>query len=399
LREGRRSVLTLCPSVVFVLSDGIRGHLSQSRGVAGWISRFTGADAVELDAPRLHGRQRFRLLKLKALFLPGADSEGAVRWLKQAGGEEILNAARKKLSEKNASAGDALFLSAGSGAAPYTLALAKALGQKCCTIMTPSVPSPAHFDFAVIPAHDHPKEASNTLVTLGAPNAIFPDELERRGWELAEKYPPGEKVAEKWALLLGGDDENYQISREWILAALPAILKAASVAGAELYITTSRRTSPDAEDELADLVKHSRAVRMLLLASRDSFNPVPGMLGLCSRVFVTEDSVSMVSEAVTAGRAVFLLRTGRKNMLKAGLQRAIALLAAARLLPKRLLWGIPRFNAVFAAMKRDGFLYEIGYDTAEDYVKRTQTPLCDGPRLNEAKRAAEWIVDRWGRSR
>lgn len=367
--------------------------------MAGWISRFTGADILEMDAPPLHGWQRFRLLKLKALFLPGSDRERAAGWLREAGAEDILKTAREKLAEKNASSGDALFLSAGSGAAPFTMALARALGQKCCTIMTPSVPSAAHFDFAVIPGHDHPGKAGNIMVTLGAPNAVFPDELERRGWELAEKYPPASRTSEKWALLLGGDDENYRISREWILTALPAVFRAASAAGAELYITTSRRTSPDAEDELADLVNNSQAVRMLLLASKDPFNPVPGMLGLCSRVFVTEDSVSMVSEAVTAGRAVFLLRTGRKNRLKAGLQRAIALLAAARLLPKRFLWGIPRFDAVFAAMKRDGFLYEIGYDTAEDYVKRTQTPLCDGPRLNEAKRAAEWIVDGWDRPR
>lgn len=367
--------------------------------MAGWISRFTGADVVEMDAPRFQGWRRFRLLKIKALSLPCSDGERAVSWLKETDGEAILNAAREKLAEKNASSGDALFLSAGSGAAPYTLALAKALGQKCCTIMTPSVPSAGHFDFAVIPGHDLPGKAGNIMVTLGAPNAVFPDELERRGWELAEKYPPVSRTSEKWALLLGGDDENYRISGEWILAALPPIFKAASAAGAELYITTSRRTSPDAEDELADLVNNSRAVRMLLLASKDPFNPVPGMLGLCSRIFVTEDSVSMVSEAVTAGRAVFLVRTGRKNRLKAGIQKSIALLVAARLLPKKALWGIPRFDAVFAAMKRDGFLYEIGYDTAEDYVKRTQTPLCDGPRLNEAKRAAEWIVDGWDRPR
>lgn len=365
--------------------------------MAGWISRFTGADILEMDAPGPQGWQRFRLLKLKAFLLPGSDRERAAGWLGEAGAEDILKTAREKLAEKNASSGDALFLSAGSGAAPYTLALAKALGQKCCTIMTPSVPSAAHFDFAVIPGHDHPGKAGNIMVTLGAPNAVFPDELERRGWELAEKYPPVSRTSEKWALLLGGDDENYRISSEWILAALPPIFKDASAAGAELYITTSRRTSPDAEDELADLVNNGQAVRMLLLASKDPFNPVPGMLGLCSRVFVTEDSVSMVSEAVTAGRAVFLLRTGRKNRLKAGIQKSIALLVAARLLPKMALWGIPRFDGIFEAMKKNGFLNEISYDTSGNRIKDAPSQPNDGPRLNEAKRAAEWIVDGWDR--
>jgi mitochondrial fission protein ELM1 len=58
--------------------------------------------------------------------------------------------------------------------------------------MTPSVLGTAPFDFAVVPEHDHPQKRDNVLPTLGAPNAIFPDELERQGWELAQKYPPRE---------------------------------------------------------------------------------------------------------------------------------------------------------------------------------------------------------------
>ena len=55
------------PLLVFILSDSIRGHLSQSRGIAGWLSRFTGADIVEVEAPRVTGKRRVELLKIKAI--------------------------------------------------------------------------------------------------------------------------------------------------------------------------------------------------------------------------------------------------------------------------------------------------------------------------------------------
>ena len=367
--------------------------------MAGWISRFTGADVVELEVPLFSGWEKFRLLKLKSRTLPVADIIKAERWLKEAGGDELLEAAQKKLYENSIAPGDALFLSAGSGAAPFALALARVKGHKSCTIMTPSALGTSPFDFAIIPEHDHPRENKNTLVTLGAPNAIFPDQLERSGWELAQKYPPAEgKEAEKWALLLGGDDENYRLSPEWIRRSVTPILEAAVKTGAEIYITTSRRTSPDAEEELARLARSCGAVRMLLLASKDPFNPVPGMLGLCSRVFVTEDSVSMVSEAVTAGRAVFLLRVERQSPIRACLQRTTALLVRVRLLPRKMLWGTKRFDVLFAAMKNNGLLNEIGYDNQVNYTKNAYSPPEDGPLLNEARRAAEWIVDGWDRS-
>lgn len=389
--------MTACPSLVFLLSDSIRGHLFQGRGVAGWISRFTGADVVEMDVPRPAGWKRVRLFKWKARFLPSMDGAGAVRWIQEAGASSLLDRAGHELAARNSDQKSALFLSAGSGAAPFALALARATGQKCCTLMTPSVLGTAPFDFAVVPEHDHPEKRENILATLGAPNAIFPDELERQGWELAQKYPPRESgVREnRWGVLVGGDDANYRLSAEWVRRALGPVLEAGAQADADIYITTSRRTSPGAEDELLRLTEGNPAVRMVLLASKDPFNPVPGMLGLCSRIFVTEDSVSMVSEAVTAGREVFLLRTERQSRCRTALQETTAYLVRKKLLPGTMLWGIPRFDALFDSLKQRGFLNEIKYDTLKFHREGVSFPLADGPLLNESRRAAEWIVERW----
>ena len=389
--------MTACPSLVFLLSDGIRGHLFQGRGVAGWISRFTGADVVEMDVPRPTGWERTRLFKWKARFLPSMDGAGAVRWIQEAGGSSLLDRAGQELATRHCGKNSALFLSAGSGAAPFTLALARATVQKCCTLMTPSVLGAAPFDFAVVPEHDHPQKRDNVLPTLGAPNAIFPDELERQGWELAQKCPHRETGGQekRWGVMVGGDDANYRVSPEWVRRTLGLILEAGAQADADIYITTSRRTCPEAEEELLRLTGSLPNVRMLLLASRDPFNPVPGMLGLCSRIFVTEDSVSMVSEAVTAGREVFLLRTERQSRCRTVLQETTAFLVRNKLLPGTMLWGIPRFDALFSSLIVKGFLNEAHYDRLYTSTGTTVSLHPDGPVLNEAKRTAEWIMEKW----
>ncbi|GAB1398734.1 ELM1/GtrOC1 family putative glycosyltransferase [Aminivibrio sp.] len=392
---NRDKSIKTAPSLIILLSDGIRGHLSQSRGVAGWISRFTGADIVEMEVPRLTGWRRVFFLKGKARLLPSLPPERNALWLDRAGGAELLSESRSALAGRGLSGDQALFLSAGSSAAPFTLALARTLGGRACTLMTPSVLGTPPFDFAVVPEHDAPRKAPNVLVTLGAPNGIFPDELERRGWELAQKYPTRSGKRERWSILIGGDDANYAISPRWIRSRIPPLVKAAEDRRADLYITTSRRTAPSAEEALKNLIGQNPSVRMLLLASKDSFNPVPGMLGLSQRVFVTEDSVSMISEAVTAGKEVFLLRTETAKGLRLRLQKFTEGLVDRGVLPSRFLWGKPRFDRLFAALEEQGFLKGMNCDNVSDCIGTLSLSQNGRDSLNEARRAAEWIVEGW----
>ena len=310
-------------------------------------------------------------------------------WLDGTGAGALLDEARAAVAQGGHDEGRILVLSAGSGAAPFTLALARALGARACTLMTPSVLGTKPFDFAVVPEHDGPERRDNVLATLGAPNAIFPDELERRAAELSALHPPRSPDArEGWAFLIGGDDQNYAISPSWVDETLAPLLEEGARRGADLYVTTSRRTSLDAESAIERVASANGAVRMLLLASRDPMNPVPGMLGLCARAFVTEDSVSMASEAVTAGREVLLLRIGRRGGLRGALQRMTERLVNAHALPPGFLWGPPRFDRLFAALEEAGYVREASTG-AETGRTQPASPL------NEARRAAEWILERW----
>ena len=378
---------------ILILTEGIRGHLFQSRGIAYWLSGKTGAEIREFQVPRLKGWDRFWQLKVIARFIPAMDHPSLKKWISRAGGEGLLLRIREDLFSSGVKPEQCLLISAGSNPARYNLALGKLLGIRTCVLMTPSLLGTEPFDFAILPRHDAPSESPNILETLGAPNFIDREKLKTEAEKLSTYYAPG-KSTEKWAILIGGDDANYLLGPEWAQSVISRIMDLALKADAELYITTSRRTSPETEQILKELVHGRTFVKMLLLASESDLNPVPGMLGLCSRVFCTEDSVSMLSESATAGHEVLLLRTDRKRGWRYVLQGFTRFLVETGLLSRSVLWGVPRFDTMIDDFIEKGLIVELPED-----LGHWDVPMIMGTErgleFNEARRAAQWILEEW----
>jgi len=386
------------PRMILVLSDGIRGHLTQSRGIALWLRRLCGAPVEEADVPRLSGLSRIRA-KVGALRLASeGNRRNAREWLLRVGGGPLLGEVEALLRRRGISEADSrevLLLSAGSLAAPFNLALGCLLLCKSATIMTPSGLGTEPFDFAVVPEHDFPPPASNVLTTLGAPNGVEPGGLDEAAAELSRRFPP--RRERRFGVLLGGDDANYRVSPEFVRREIGRVLRLAERVGADVYLTTSRRTSREAEAAVERLGR-SPAIRMLLCASREPWNPVPGMMGLCTSVFCTEDSVSMVSEAATAGHRVILLRVERSSGGRARLSALVRRGVRAGVLPRKALFGAERFDQTFDRMRRKGLLEEWGPEVfAREEGVWPDRPPRPGPEagFDEARRAAEWILDGW----
>ena len=168
------------PKRVTVLSDGIRGHEHQSMGVALWLSRLSGAEVLKIEIPRLSGARRFLMIKLSARRLSGASPDEARRWLTASGFD----------TDSMTAGPDTLFISAGSSAAPFCLALSRLTGGKSAVLMTPPVLGVKPFDFAIVPEHDRPAGGANVLVTLGAPNHIYIPELKAEAEKLFAPLRP-----------------------------------------------------------------------------------------------------------------------------------------------------------------------------------------------------------------
>ena len=353
--------------VIVILSEGIRGHVNQSRGVAYWLSRLTGAEVLEAEVPQLTGAAKARA-KSSSKALLGGTRRDARDWLAANGGEQLIRRVGQWFAERGVQEGSgaALILSAGSTPAPYNIALGYIWRCACATIMTPSVLGTEPFDYAIVPEHDYPERKPNVFVTLGSPNYVVKENLEKEAEALLAAHPSD--AAEKWSILIGGDDANYEISAEWVKKQIGQILNLAQHAGADVFITTSRRTSDAASKMVKTLASHSPCVKYLLVAAEDAFNPIPAMLGFSTEVFCTEDSVNMVSETITGGHRAVLLRVGHKK--------------------------IPKFDLVFDHFAHGGVLVEYG-DWLRLRRDGADTGADEAGDFNEARRAARWIYDNW----
>ena len=346
---------------VVVVSDGIRGHYHQAGGIAEWIERLSGAKFEDtINIPKFSGLKKFMALKVSARKLRTGGSKTAREWLNNLGISFHADP-------------DTLFISAGSSAAPFCLAMARATGNKCAVVMTPSMLGTKPFDYAIIPEHDpHDPLDPKVFVTLGAPNHIYAPELKR----VSETFFAGKNfMSEKiLALLIGGIDANYDPNADWARKVLSYL---AYVKDTTILITTSRRTSQALDDAIIKMFEGKPYVGyMAIMSRRPDINSLTAMLGAATHVLATEDSVSMVSEAVTAGFKVGLMRVPRiTNPVKSMLG-----------------YGAKRFDELFAKMSSQGLIEDLGNDP--DFVKflepYEQKHYKD---FNEAKRAAQWIIE------
>lgn len=203
----------------------------------------------------------------------------------------------------------------------------KASGGKTFTVQVqdPRI-SPRHFDLVSVPFHD-PTRGENVIVTDGAPNRIRQDKLDAARAQFAPLFGPlpGPRVA----VLIGGTSKAYTMTPA-IAAALGTQLKAVyDASGAGLMITASRRTG---EDNTAALKEALGDTPHYFWDGRGD-NPYPGMLAWADAVLVTADSVSMLSEAATTGKPVYIipldggqprLQTFHRHMMDMGIARTFA---------------------------------------------------------------------------
>ena len=346
-----------------IINDGIRGHYHQSLGVAEWMERLSGT-TLDPSAITLPEMSIFdRVLKLK-LFVHGLEVHGGSysrEWLKSSG-----------IRYSKYDPETTLFISAGSKAAPFCLALAKATHNKSAVLMTPSVLGTKSFTYAIVPEHDKPNlKQGNVITTLGAPNHIYMPNLKA----IAEKFFSGRNlIGQKViAILVGGSDANYKITSRWAREVLTPMLM---VRDAKFLVTTSRRTGTSVENTVEEIFSGNPSTEYIFLYSRTpNQNSITAILGAATHVLVTEDSVSMVSEAVTAGFKVGLVRVPRttgkiKHMLG---------------------FGARRFDEMFARFSEMGLIQDFRDDW--DLQKFLEAPAQYHYRdFNEAKRAAEWIL-------
>jgi len=253
VQESRRAA----PVVVWRLLDGKSGHENQTLGLANALAELMPLSVHDL--PVVGGWRAWLALLL------GRCAQGAA------------------LPDPD------LIIGAGHATHVDMLACRRARGGRAVVLMRPSLPR-RWFDLCVIPAHDGVGPSAGVLISQGALNHLRPSE---------------EKASDIGLILVGGPSSHHG----WDQAALCDQVGAISVADPRRWTVATSRRTPAAT--LAAL----QALALDNLTIVPSANTAPGWLAIqlapTPLVWVTEDSVSMLYEALTAGAACGVLPVPR----------------------------------------------------------------------------------------
>ena len=190
-----------------------------------------------------------------------------------------------------------LIIGCGGKAAPV-LATLRRRGSQVVQIQHPRM-DPRLFDLVLVTRHDR-LEGPNVIVTRTALHRASPARLAaaRAAWHPRLAHLPRPLVA----VLVGGSNGRFRLGAAEgtaLAASLAGMMQADSVG---LAVTPSRRTDAAVQRILADKLEPLGAMVWDLTGE----NPYFGLLACADAIVVTEDSVSMVSEAVATSAPVLL---------------------------------------------------------------------------------------------
>jgi len=246
--------------VLWRVLDGKAGHESQTAGLVEALRRRVAVEAYDLPA------------------LPGWKA-----WLAWLTGGFFDSGGRPDPD---------LIVGAGHRSHPTLLAARRAAGGRAVVLMRPSLPL-RWFDLCLIPEHDNPPDAANVIATTGMLNTI----------QTAESVVP-----DRGLILVGGPSASHGWDPIAIIQEVENL--AARAPEIEWTLTTSRRTPAETARSLAQLVLGNLTV---VPFEETQSGWVKARLEECRLVWVTEDSMSMIFEALTAGAEVGVLSVPRRR--------------------------------------------------------------------------------------
>jgi mitochondrial fission protein ELM1 len=170
------------------------------------------------------------------------------------------------------------------------LAARRARRGRAVVIMRPALPRTL-YDLCIIPDHDRPAPAPNVLVSRGS--------LNRAQRVTGQERPQG-------MILVGGPSKHHRWRDEAVVAQIARVIR--SSPPCEWVLATSRRTPAGFVERVQRQTIHAN-VKMSFMPwqGEDGGLRVAAQLGRSRCAWVTQDSVSMVYEALTAGVATGVL--------------------------------------------------------------------------------------------
>nr|VFK15928.1 MAG: hypothetical protein BECKLFY1418C_GA0070996_10197 [Candidatus Kentron sp. LFY] len=313
------------PIIVWRFRDGKRGHESQTQGLLQALRRLLPIKPRDITVASGF------LYSLNIVFMRPFPSDGLPN--------------------------PDLLIGAGHGTHLPLLAGARAWGGRTVVLMKPTLPI-RWFDLCVVPAHDGVAPRGNVFTTQGVLNPM--------------EHRPGGR-SETGLLLIGGPSRHHGWDEDGLFEQIDTIM--AREPEITWIATTSRRTPRSTAHALIN--RKSKNLHPILCSNTPN-GWIAKQLGQARTVWVTEDSVSMIYEALTSGAPTGILSVPRRAVSRLSL-------GVDRLVANGLVATFPAWhdNAVS--------LHPLGEPSPG---KAFPSELSSG-KFNEAARCARWIVDRW----
>lgn len=275
--------------VVWIISEGSPGHVSQSVGLVTALAEIVPLEIRQFECrPKIRGFVRH----LIRLFWMGKIGRPLPRWML----DGPLGLEPTMVGE---SAPELIVSSGGRSVfAARTLAVRFGVPFIFLGERKPYPPAWFHTVFTPSALETEPNDLRMDVI----PTSITPEKVSEAAVTWAAR--PGGRL---WALLIGGTSRSHDFQDADWERLVDGMVVLARREGIRWLVTTSRRTGLELEarlqkllppDVLADAVWWCHAPEKKL----------PAYLGAAEVVWVTEDSVSMVTEAVAAGKPVVAVR-------------------------------------------------------------------------------------------
>lgn len=162
---------------------------------------------------------------------------------------------------------------------------------KTVILMKPNFPF-SWFDYAIIPEHDDVQASAQVITTKGALNPIVNQQRHQ---------------SNRILIALGGSSKRHQWNNEKVLDAIKKIVYENT--RSEIILTTSRRTP---NEFLLSLKSQEYANKLSIFPVEETPQGwIFEEMQKAEAVWVTEDSISMIFEALTAGCRVGVIKIDR----------------------------------------------------------------------------------------
>lgn len=295
---------------IIILNDSKTGHLRQSEAVVKILRRTLEKKGLIVESQTIDIKfksdfKRISLAFISKLFGPSF----AFNYLEAVLDGDTLKSVLRICPD--------FIISAGSSTAGLNLIISQENQSRPIVIMKPAFFSTRSFKLVISPWHDNLKKKANVLKVEAAPNLIDEDYLEKNSRLLKNRFAISDDPAKlRIGLLLGGDTKDFILTREAVEAISDQLLSLARGLDAQILVTSSRRTSPEAEVLLKNKFLNSEFCKLLVIANENNVpEAVGGILGICQIIVTSPDSISMVSEAASSGKYTLVYRPGAKDKL------------------------------------------------------------------------------------